>query len=573
MTKSKPTKRRTLAAPLRPKAILVGVTDMRHLADPNAKLPLDELRVQLKKDGRIISPSRVTKGVGPRAFGHFETLAPGTYEARAWRKQGGKIVATAESKTVTLRKRQVNVDLFLHEAPELILEEARFVGDHGLLVPAPASKNWHRKDGKKVTLSWGDGWAPSKPEYKAGAILKKDDGAWFAASYTRGKHVEVEVHFKAKVPAGRVLTLESVGFDGSRALALDATTNVTLQNGMSVVVKLRGKKTLPNHIDMLQDKYMRFSAFASGARIPVSAPKLLMTVFVTFGRPTGNVVMHPEPTTVLFPDNGPLQSVTDKRLGRAVEWASGKDTEEKAVRKLFEKVRAHGVSYAPRYVYPEAGTNKNKTIFTPPIPPLHEYLWMSMDLPNMAHCLDLAAAFRLMVQILGIKGAVKSDMTIEQMYPWAPWDDQGKERDLSKDGEPQQAALRVHNVGAGRVVFVDDNGFVNRFEAVLRWSPKGTTKALLFPIGEAHVLDRYGPSVKPGPMDDRNASTFFEASKSDPKKGRLRLGVSKDDGKTLEQPAFSFLKNKKQTLFKFHYDKSTFQPGDDKLAKGSKLIK
>lgn len=170
--------------------------------------------------------------------------------------------------------------------------------------------------------------------------------------------------------------------------------------------------------------------------------------------------------------------------------------------------------------------------------------------------------------MLGVRGS----MDVEMLFPWPQWDHDGSLRDLTGD-EPWQGSLRRFRFeDTAELVFFDADEKLNFFEAVLRWVPPGSDGALLCPVGEPAILDRFGPDVSPGSMDDRNASLFYQRSPPDPVPGRFKLGAYIRSAKVLRK-AFPFMKHRFQTLFEFDYGKDTFQAGDDRQVVANALQK
>lgn len=200
-------------------------------------------------------------------------------------------------------------------------------------------------------------------------------------------------------------------------------------------------------------------------------------------------------------------------------------------------------------------------------PGLHHFLWISLQFPRIAHCADLAAAFRLVGRIVGVGGA----MDVNEFYPWPPWDSSGNRRALFVGSQPGQGSLRPFVAGNAQCCFFDGFGYANRFEGVLRWLESGSKSPVFYAIGE-RICDYRDPSASTKELDERNARLFFQAANdiTDITTGKYRLAMIAGDNR-LRAPAFSFLTHSNQTLFKFHYEKHTFAPGDDRQIRGGKL--
>ena len=86
--------------------------------------------------------------------------------------------------------------------------------------------------------------------------------------------------------------------------------------------------------------------------------------------------------------------------------------------------------------------------------------------------------------------------------------------------------------------------------AVLSWDEG--SKQILYPIGE-FIIDDLPKTEKN--HADRSASLWMEEN-------GFKLAISL--GNKLAEDPFGVFKNKKQTLFEFHYTEDTFNPGDDR---------
>ena len=582
--KAPPQPKKTPVVATRGKAIVIGVTDLRELyKTPSSALPPEEVTVRLH-DGK--TKTTLTKhtwrlpkgGPEPRLWARFEEeVVPGIeYTATAFRRVGSEVVATALPKAVTLPKNaaQAEKDLELHHIPILHLVQARFEGDHGMITREP-DKVTYERTGKYPTIisdvQWGDGnGVPVKPEYLATLARHNPAGKsstkWDVASYDHGATVALWLKLQASVPDKRPHRLELLRVHGGdKALTFETQVSETLIDGGFIELELLAQAPLPDKVGVVGAQLV-LTASGDDHPLRIERASHRVEVFVLLGKPYGKVEMHEKQGSgEMFPESGPTQKVTPLRLRRAVEGATGATGHEQAVRMLFAFLRREGIRYFPYYRFPtieEQGQDdyKNTTGFKQTLS-LHDFLWLAMAVPKICHCLDLAAGFRLLACILGVEG----QMTARQCFPWPPWDAQGNRRDLDKDGEPWQGSLSKYTMPFGRkLVFIDSWGTINVFEGVLRYVPPGSQRAMLLPIGEADIFEAYGPNVKPGPMDDRNASLFFQASEDDKWKGRFQLAV-KLPGKNTGylKPPFEFMTHKDQYRFRFQYHPDTFEAGDD----------
>ncbi|RLB58130.1 MAG: hypothetical protein DRI90_17095, partial [Deltaproteobacteria bacterium] len=566
------TGQRIPATPSNERIVTVGVTVKAQEHDNTADLPPDEVVAWLVKDGNTIPRQLDFKqDHGPRLHARFMRLEPGTYEARAYRRVDGKTVEIATPKSVaTVAGGEVRVDLFLYPAPQLKLVQASFVGDHSLLVTTPPAKPLFR-DGKTISSYWGDGddpkTKPFKPEYDATRAANNPPSTstqWHPASYSRNKTIKLDIELEPVVPAGRSYTLEQVslkplsGAGGAAgSFTLEAALTRPLVTGTGATARLTAREPLPEHIaahELLWD----LRVVVSGAPMVVGSLLHHGTVYVTWGTPKGRVAIHESTKAAeAFPEKGPVQSVTEQRLAWAVDAADGATSEIQAVRKIFRSLKV-GFFGGRRYPTPNSpGPNTTGIV---PLPKLHHYLWFALVTPKTCECQDLAAALRMPARILGIDGSMK----VTPLFPWPPWDKQGKRRIPGKK-EPWQGSLRRYRRELpAACVFFDHHGGPNQYEAALRWVPPGDTRAILYAVGEG-IYSRYLVDDHSGTMDDRNANLFFMPQQGDPNElvatGRFKLGMV--EGGLLRRPAYGFL-HPQQTLFQFHYRTDQFEAGDDR---------
>lgn len=595
---------RTPLTPPRTKLIVVGVTDMRFASkNPPPKVPVDEVTVFLRKsDGTRIDPDQKLQSDDlPTVFGHFNDMAPGTYTAHAFRDDAsGPVRLIAKSETVVLGKqKKIGVDLELELAPALILEEASFVDDHAVLVPTPEQKAFIQEipgsAERLIKSDWGDGVKasskPFKPEWKSSRAVQrlgKDQGNWHPASYSVEKRgdppvkakLAVKIRVEAKASTTRTLEKLLIHAPGLHpAGARDAfhfEDNVphALTDGRLITAILQAKDTLPDQVIELNPQLeLRGEVFG----VPITVERRLFnaTVYVTLGKPRGQVEMHPtRNTTQPFPETGDEQSVTVKRLDWAVNAAKGATNDAKALFLLFQDIKNRDIHFFGPVSYPpkdEHGKVLKLISFKDSDPGLHHFLWISLHHQRIAHCADLAAAFRLAGRILGVGGA----MDVRFLYPWPPWvkgDSTGKRRVLFVGGEPGQGSLQQYREGNVVCVFFDSFRHGNFFEGALRWLPSGPSEPNLYAIGERICDDHTGATTKE--IDDRNASLFFQGKLNgviDMSVGKYTLAMYDESTDKLRRPAFGFLKNNQQTLFKFHYLVDTFDPDDDRQVSGGTL--
>ena len=361
----------------------------------------------------------------------------------------------------------------------------------------------------------------------------------------------------------RLEPLRGVASEDRGAFTLVKALSKPLYDGGRVLVSLQARDPLPERIDVY-DTRLRLSATANGDPVRV-APEHEAIIYTTWGKPGGRVEMHPEIRSKHpFPETGPLQAVTLKRLDWAVRAARGADSDIVAMRRIFKAVQV-GYRSGRRYPTPADPPRKYEPLTgLVPLPTLHHYLWLALVTPHMCECQDLAAALRMPARILGIGGR----MDVRFIFPWPPWDAEGKRR-APRPGEPLQGSLRPYLRERPSVcAFFDRKGHSNQYEGVLRWIPAGDSRAILYALGIG-VYDYYTADDLTGTMDDRNANLFFMPQPPNPMEdlavGRYKLGMFVDENlDRLRVPAYEFLDHRKQTLFQFHYEHKTFQQGDDK---------
>lgn len=137
-------------------------------------------------------------------------------------------------------------------------------------------------------------------------------------------------------------------------------------------------------------------------------------------------------------------------------------------------------------------------------PALHHYLWLCLSGIAEAECHNLAAAFRLMCHILGVKGT----MPVGHMFPWPrrveAWSDYPPRGDRLKGRLCARFVRRsVNGVPTDRpLLFMDGNGEFNAFEGVAVYG------GALYPIGE-QILDRHTAPADGYSAADWNASDFY----------------------------------------------------------------
>ncbi len=549
----------------------VGVSDLRPA--PFDTLPDHELTVFLQDgSGAKFQSERVTRMTPRSVVARFVKLGPAEHTVIAFRTAGGAVSGTAREKSthkigiIDLRhKKFAKIDVVLDAPPRLELQTATFKDHHGVIVESPAPKVMKHDDGRPAFISpWSDSTTTTvKPEYEHGKpahFLSRSTTEWHAASYSVGDTVKLELVFKVTVTTPlRTHRLEEVRvFGNGNAMACKKVgLSQTLTNGATLTVEVTAPVDVGNAVKRLGGTALMV-ATADQHPVDLTPRRHRTNVFATLSAPSGKCKLHTPSSPGFFTDAGATQSITRERLERAVDASAGATDDESAVRRVFGRLRSDRIFYFPTHQYPMAG-QANSSGFSP-MPTLHHFLWIAMNKPRIAHCLDLAAGLRLLLRMVGVKGK----MTVVQLFPWPQWNNAGTVRDLTKDGEPWQASLMKfrHQDTGFKTVFVDENNIANIFEAVLRWEHPVSTAIMLLPVGEATILDGHGPSVSPGPADDRNASTYFE-DPSDPKHGKFRLGFHKRN-RGFRKPPFDFMTHKTQLLFKFHYGKSTINADDDK---------
>jgi hypothetical protein len=309
------------------------------------------------------------------------------------------------------------------------------------------------------------------------------------------------------------------------------------------------------HIADHEEDFAVLAAYGnSHARFNVLNPRHHLRVFALLGKPRGGVEIksgHKPP----FPEQGPRQTVTPQRVERAVELAQGAKDVGVAIRRIAKNLRGR-FTFNPFYAYPTPDEPLHKSEALNPSTDLHHYLWMATKFPRFSHCLDLAAGMLLVVRILGID----DHLSVERIWPWAPWDaSTGERRNLDDPEAPWQGSLRHYKgLPAGQLVTFFAGHAYNFFEGVLKWTPKAGSP-VLFAVGE----DSLEFATTYGPKRDANATVFLQKSPSDREHGRFPLLVVVEATNEVVKPPFHF-QRADQVQFMFEYDKTTFKPGDDK---------
>jgi hypothetical protein len=462
---------------------------------------------------------------------------------------------------------QVEVDLLLDTAPELVLERAEFEDDDALLVPTPPTDTLTR-GGETFNSPWGQGVDPATKPFKPECMSTRpgQGGAarWYPASYSRRKKIKVHLRFREVVATARSYTFENLQIEPTAYAGIleftDSRSEPLLDNGI-LDRTLVARVPLPDRIDRLQTT-LRISATASGQPVRVTPAQCTVEVYVTWNTPTGQAKIHAETNSpIAFPEDGPVQSITEQRLEWAVAAAKGAPDEATAVRRISSWLQGHGIHYTGGRRYPAGNVTDNTTEITTASgnpPDLHHFLWFALNVPRTAECQDLAAALRLGCRILGIGGT----MPVTLLYPWPPWDASGQRRDLSKPGAVWQGALAQYRdtEGSANCMFFslirrDGTCAANFHEGVLLWRQSPDTAAMLVAVGERICEGE--------PSDDRNASQFFEVA-DNPGRGRFALGLALNSSSLRHPPFFFMSSHPQQTLFRFEYDVDTFQRGDDR---------
>ncbi|MBI4956093.1 MAG: hypothetical protein HY908_28995 [Myxococcales bacterium] len=449
---------------------------------------------------------------------------------------------------------------------------------------------------RNITDEWRDGVTPDtqpfKPEYRddrsGQTDLPSGSATWYACSHTRGTTLRLRLWLRARLPPGRPNTMhvlrlepETPDADGE-AFTFVAAPNAALVDGTPFALTVAANAPLPRLLRRYQMK-LRLSVVLDHCPARVLVARHALDIFVTFGPPGGQMQMHQSldldfkqgvMTTQPFPETGALQSVTVRRLARAMEAVDGAASEQKAMSFIFRFLQEEQINYYPYRRYPTPSELQVDPAANPtdlqPLPDLHTFLWIALAERMTCHCSDLAAAFRMMARILGIRGA----MDVKFAFPWPPWDGTGQARDYTK--KPRQGALKPYpDPGNATCIFFDHNGVPNQYEGVLRWEPPGEAgRAILYAVSDK-ICGHFLPGDPPD-MDDLNASLYFEESLRDgdgnvhpdkPLNGHFKLAMRLNEGPGgLRAPVFSFLGHDTQTLFEFHYQTTTFEPGDDRQA-------
>lgn len=428
--------KRTAAAPPKVPYITVGITDHIVLyGGGDVRLPKAELHIELREpSGRRVPPSKKDGRPAistPRhavAFLTFPDITPGTkYTASAYRVvagvEGPKRYRVGEPRTVSVPKGKLkaDTDLLLKPGPTITLLEATYIGDQGVIKGEAVAMMFTRKhrsedpDPRKSTIRsvMGDSGVSAKPEFKvlSGTAVQRKN-KWNAATYKVGSRAKFEAKFEVSLPDSRAYSLDEIVLNqrtSDRHLRFAGKLTRPLKDGDVFTLMLIADENLPDYVERWEEDYAILAVYGnSQARFHVANPRHHILIFGLLGKPHGGVEIlngHAPP----FPEQGPPQSITPQRVGRAVTLARGAKTADVAIRRIASKLHKGGFSFNPFYAYSTPKDKaRNGERLTPRIE-LHHYLWLAMVEPRLTHGLDLAAAMLLVVRMLGIVDSLSSN--------------------------------------------------------------------------------------------------------------------------------------------------------------------
>jgi len=349
----------------------------------------------------------------------------------------------------------------------------------------------------------------AKPEWSAAR-----GGAAAPISQTRGTKVEVDVELQVSVtPAGESTSITH--FEGKsdvKALSFKKSVSHTLTDGARFTERLESLEALPDFVELLEGKSIRWSATADGT-VKSAGSTGPHTAYVTFDKPHGKMDESldegdPEPGEPPTLE----QDITEERLRYSVLACrtKGKRDERECVNAIFVHLLHLGVGYHLGFRWSRGTGDKNLTRIEPH-PTFYEYLWLCNANRAKGECDFIAAAFVLACRMVG----VKEPFEIARMWPQAsrenvhPTYPKKASVLLGKYGKDPFAGVAIqtqdmrthpqpHRDKKDRseaIMFLDKNGDPNHFEGVAKY------RNGLYAIGDA-IFDRHE-------SPDENASDYF----------------------------------------------------------------
>jgi hypothetical protein len=269
------------------------------------------------------------------------------------------------------------------------------------------------------------------------------------------------------------------------------TTPETIENGDHFIWWLEPKDKLPARVDTWTPT-IQWWATIDGSEVSLgrSGPH---TIYATLARPHGKMQV---PMMVFPTPTGPEQDVTEERIKVAIDYAQRCTSEKDVVEAVFNRMSAIQHYVLNRY-WPLASPGAT----------MHQYLWQLIAGSSRGQCEQLAAAFVLACQMLGV-----GPIEIGRMFPAGRRDPvTGQPRAIAKRGYYEKQETRTHSLkhrfstdeSHGREVlgFIDHSSGENLFEGVAKYGDR-----YLYGIGERGT-DRIPSS---GSTADENAHLWFE---------------------------------------------------------------
>lgn len=435
----------------------VAAVEVKLLGAPlGADLDPKKVDVSLKHVASGIGhlPVQTNATVGATVVARFLPLKSGEYRIHASaRDNDGYLYLQQGSASFTTKKGQTDVRVDVIPVPEVIVEEGEWLGDHGKLTHNATVELLHKERGF-IDSPLGTGNRVSlKPEFLKG------DTSWRSASYSFGDTPGIRLKLRAK--SREPIKLQSVELSGGEKFyQFSKKLTKVLLDGEELELEMTAQGSLPSVVKAHRGK-LELSLQTEGES-PRTTPTIhSTTVYGLFGVPGGQAEVHEKSGPgKLFPESGLVQAITPNRMSHAVSAAKEVTDERTAMANLFGFLKEKDIFYYGKFHYPELDDDdQDSCCFNPCPQDLHNYLWIALKEPQIGHCQDLAAAFRLFARILGIGG----NMTVEQIFPWPQWNPGGEKREIGKD-DPAEAKLTKFQAKNGKMVFVDGNGFINAFE-------------------------------------------------------------------------------------------------------------
>jgi hypothetical protein len=346
-----------------------------------------------------------------------------------------------------------------------------FSGDHRVLRPSPGDYD----DQPAAPFD--------APQWVSAAGLEDRN---YPVSYTRSSQVKIVARFQfwvtgepegqsaswtkvrgltevQMVPGGQWYAAKNLTFDG-------APTTGSVKTGICASREMAGGPLW----DIVWDFRLRIHWYVQAEGKWLKAGDSQHVLYSTLATPAGQIEC---PSNNVFVSSGQIQDITEERLQLAMDAVRHRyqdhrkycRTEVDCAEAVFYDLKARGVGYSLGHRWLKTYTVNVTGI--EPYPTLHHYLWRTNAATALGECHNIAAAFILMCQILGVKGAMevgymrpragRSDTP--PRYPWAGGD----------VGAWNTVYTRIHQLsGHGRetLVFVDGNHFANNFEGAARFA-------------------------------------------------------------------------------------------------------